>query len=53
MLVCPNVDHRLLFRDLRAVVVDEVHAFGRGTAAGTCSRSWSGSRGSPAGRCNG
>ena len=30
MLVSPNVDHTLLFRDLRAVIVDEVHAFGSG-----------------------
>jgi len=30
MLVSRNVDHRLLFRDLRAVIVDEVHAFGSG-----------------------
>ena len=30
MLVSPNVDHRRLFADLRAVVVDEVHAFGSG-----------------------
>jgi ATP-dependent helicase Lhr and Lhr-like helicase len=30
MLVSANVDHRLLFRDLRAVIVDEVHAFGSG-----------------------
>ena len=28
MLVSPSVDHRRLFADLRAVVVDEVHAFG-------------------------
>src|SRR5215469_1259931 len=28
MLVSPNVDHRRLFAGLRAVVVDEVHAFG-------------------------
>ena len=53
MLVSPNVDHTLLFRDLRAVIVDEVHAFGRGTGAGTCSRFWSGYRGSPGGRCSG
>src|SRR6185437_14399866 len=30
MLVSANVDHHLLFRDLRAVIVDEVHAFGAG-----------------------
>jgi ATP-dependent Lhr-like helicase len=30
MLVSANVDHRRLFADLRAVVVDEVHAFGAG-----------------------
>jgi ATP-dependent Lhr-like helicase len=30
MLVSVNVDHRRLFADLRAVVVDEVHAFGSG-----------------------
>jgi len=30
MLVSVNVDHRGLFADLRAVVVDEVHAFGAG-----------------------
>lgn len=30
MLVSPNVDHNRLFADLRAVVVDEVHAFGSG-----------------------
>lgn len=28
MLVSPNVDHRMLFAGLRAVIVDEVHAFG-------------------------
>jgi ATP-dependent Lhr-like helicase len=28
MLVSPNVDHRRLFAGLRAIVVDEVHAFG-------------------------
>jgi ATP-dependent helicase Lhr and Lhr-like helicase len=30
MLVSANVDHRRLFADLRAVIVDEVHAFGSG-----------------------
>ena len=30
MLVSANVDHRRLFSDLRAVIVDEVHAFGSG-----------------------
>jgi ATP-dependent helicase Lhr and Lhr-like helicase len=30
MLVSPNVDHRQLFANLRAVIVDEVHAFGSG-----------------------
>ncbi len=30
MLVSANVDHRLLFAGLRAVIVDEVHAFGAG-----------------------
>ena len=30
MLVSVNVDHRRLFADLRAVIVDEVHAFGSG-----------------------
>jgi len=30
MLVSANVDHHRLFADLRAVVVDEVHAFGSG-----------------------
>ncbi len=30
MLVSTNVDHRRLFADLRAVIVDEVHAFGAG-----------------------
>ena len=30
MLVSANVDHRRLFIDLRAVIVDEVHAFGSG-----------------------
>ena len=30
MLVSTSVDHRRLFADLRAVVVDEVHAFGSG-----------------------
>jgi ATP-dependent helicase Lhr and Lhr-like helicase len=30
MLVSANVDHHHLFRDLRAVIVDEVHAFGAG-----------------------
>lgn len=30
MLVSANVDHRRLFADLRAVVVDEVHSFGAG-----------------------
>jgi ATP-dependent Lhr-like helicase len=27
MLVSPNVDARILFQDLRAVIVDEIHAF--------------------------
>ena len=27
MLVSNNVDHRQLFADLRAVIVDEIHAF--------------------------
>ena len=30
MLVSTSVDHRRLFADLRAVIVDEVHAFGAG-----------------------
>ncbi|MBO0820035.1 MAG: DEAD/DEAH box helicase [Nocardiopsaceae bacterium] len=30
MLVSANVDHRRLFADLKAVVIDEVHAFGAG-----------------------
>src|SRR3984957_13920219 len=30
MLVSTGVDHRRLFADLRAVIVDEVHAFGAG-----------------------
>jgi ATP-dependent helicase Lhr and Lhr-like helicase len=30
MLVSANVDHRRLFADLQAVIVDEVHAFGSG-----------------------
>jgi hypothetical protein len=30
MLVSAHVDHRMLFRDLHAVIVDEVHAFGSG-----------------------
>ena len=30
MLVSTGVDHRRLFTDLRAVIVDEVHAFGAG-----------------------
>lgn len=30
MLVSANVDHRRLFADLRAVIIDEVHAFGAG-----------------------
>ena len=30
MLVSPNVDHAVCSRDLRAVIVDEVHAFGSG-----------------------
>lgn len=30
MLVSAGVDHRRLFADLRAVIVDEVHAFGAG-----------------------
>jgi ATP-dependent helicase Lhr and Lhr-like helicase len=30
MLVSANVDHRRLFANLRAVIVDEVHAFGSG-----------------------
>jgi ATP-dependent Lhr-like helicase len=30
MLVSPNVEHRRLFANLRAVVIDEVHAFGSG-----------------------
>ncbi len=30
MLVSTGVDHRRLFADLRAVIVDEVHAFGSG-----------------------
>lgn len=30
MLVSTNVDHQHLFADLRAVIVDEVHAFGSG-----------------------
>jgi ATP-dependent Lhr-like helicase len=30
MLVSANVDHRQLFPNLRAVIVDEVHAFGSG-----------------------
>ena len=30
MLVSANVDHRRLFADLQAVVVDEVHVFGSG-----------------------
>jgi ATP-dependent helicase Lhr and Lhr-like helicase len=30
MLVSANVNHRRLFADLRAVIVDEVHAFGSG-----------------------
>ena len=35
MLVSTGVDHKRLFADLRAVIVDEVHAFGAGTVAGT------------------
>jgi ATP-dependent Lhr-like helicase len=30
MLVSPNVDHQRLFAGLRAVIIDEVHAFGSG-----------------------
>jgi ATP-dependent Lhr-like helicase len=30
MLVSTSVDHRRLFADVRAVIVDEVHAFGAG-----------------------
>ena len=30
MLVSTNVDHQRLFADLRAVIVDEAHAFGAG-----------------------
>lgn len=34
VLVSPNVDHRQLFASLRAVIVDEVHAFGSGDRGG-------------------
>ncbi|EUA35241.1 DEAD/DEAH box helicase family protein [Mycobacterium xenopi 3993] len=53
MLVSTKVDPRVLFSGLRAVVVDEIHAFAGDDRAGTCSRCWSGCRGWPAASCSG
>jgi len=48
LLVSTLLDPRQFFADVRAVVVDEVHALPATTAAGTCSRYWSGSATWPA-----
>ena len=42
MLISLKVEHGRLFTDLRAIVVDEVHAFAGTTTAGICWRCWSG-----------
>ena len=45
MLIRVKVDHGRLFSEVRAVVVDEVHAFAGDDRVGICSRFWSGDQG--------